>query len=117
MKKTIIKIILLIFVLGGVYYFLNVNGFSFNKKEFKQQIDSLNSQINLRDDTIKMKEQEINVFENVIENSQKSIDKNNNKINEIHETYKIQVQNIDSYDVLNLEKFFSDRYADSTDTK
>ena len=81
------------------------------------KVDSLNTQIKLRDDSIKLKESEIKGFEVGIKRSQVAIDNNNDKIDELYDKFNVQVRTVDSYDVVQLEYFFTDRYKDSASIK
>jgi chromosome segregation ATPase len=117
MKKTLISGILVILALVAVYFIFLDRGFNYDKKELKKTIDSLNTEIELKEDTINIKEEEIHVFEDKVEHAQKTIDANNVKIKNLNKKHEIQVLTIDSYDVNQLEQFFSDRYRDTTSTK
>ena len=117
MKKPIIRLIILIFVLSLVYYFFFKNGKNFDKTEMDHKVDSLNAQIKLREDSIKLKESEIKGFEVGVKRSQVAIDNNNDKIDELYDKFNVQVRTVDSYDVVQLEYFFTDRYKDSASIK
>lgn len=117
MKKTLITVILVILAAATVYFIFLDRGLNYDKKELKKTIDSLNKEIDLKEDTINIKEEEVHVFENQVEHAQKTIDANNVKIKNLNKKHEIQVLTIDSYDVLQLEQFFTDRYRDSSGTK
>ena len=117
MKKTIITGILVILAALTVYFIFSNRGLNYDKKEFKKQIDSLNTEIDLKEDTINIKEEEIHVFEDKVDNAQKTIDDNNLKIKKLNKKYEIQILTVDNLDINQLEKFFTDRYRDTTSTK
>jgi hypothetical protein len=117
MKKSLITVILVILAAVAVYFIFLDRGLNYDKKELKKAIDSLNKEIVLKEDTINIKEEEIHVFEEKVEQAQKTIDANNIKIKNLNKKHEIQVLTIDSYDVNQLEQFFSDRYRDTTSTK
>ena len=117
MKKTLITVILVILAAVAVYFLFLDRGLSYDKKALKQQIDSLDNELKLKDDTINIKEEEIHVFEDKVDHAQKTIDANNVKIKKLNQDHEKQVLIIDSYDVAQLEKLFTDRYKDTTNTK
>ena len=117
MKKTLITLILVILAAAAVYFMFLDRGLNYDKKELKKTIDSLNKEIDLKEDTINIKEEEVHEFENQVERAQKTIDANNVKIKKLNQKHEIQVLTIDSYDVNQLEQFFTDRYRDSSSTK
>jgi hypothetical protein len=77
----------------------------------------MNKEIDLKEDTINIKEEEVHVFENQVERAQKTIDVNNVKIKKLNQKHEIQILTIDSYDVTQLEQFFTNRYRDSSSIK
>lgn len=118
MKKTLITVILVILAATAVYFIFLDRDLNYDKQELKKTIDSLNKEINLKEDTINIKEEEeVHVFENQVERAQKTIDVNNVKIKKLNQKHEIQILTIDSYDVAQLEQFFTNRYRDSSSTK
>ena len=117
MKKALITVILVILAAVAVYFIFLDRGLNYDKKALKQQIDSLDNELKLKDDTINIKEEEIHVFEDKVDHAQKAIDANNVKIKKLNQEHEKQVLIIDSYDVAQLEKLFTDRYKDTTNTK
>ncbi len=117
MKNSVISIILLILAAVAVYFIWSNQGSNYDKKQLEKTIDSLNLEISHNETIIKNKEQDINLFKDKIDIAQKTIDSNNVKIEIQYRKYEIQVRDIDSYDVVQLEQLFADRYRDSTGTK
>jgi preprotein translocase subunit SecF len=117
MKKTLITVILVILAATAVYFIFLDRGLNYDKQELKKTIDSLNKEIDLKEDTINIKEEEVHVFENQVERAQKTIDVNNVKIKKLNQKHEIQILTIDSYDVNQLEQFFTNRYRDSSSIK
>ena len=117
MKKTALSVILVILAEIVIYFIFKDKGLNYDKKALKTKIDSLDNQLKLKEDTINVKEAEIQVIESKVEHAQEVINANNSKINKIRSNYEIQVRTVDSYDVIQLEKFFTDRYSDTTSIK
>lgn len=89
----------------------------FQDKELVQTIDSLNTEIQYLSDTIEIKEQEIGMYVDMIATAEQTLLENEGKIKIIRQAYEVQIQTVDSYDINQLEQFFSDRYKDTTYTK
>lgn len=117
MKKTLITVILVILAATAVYFIFLDRGLNYDKQKFEKKIDSLNKEIDRKKDTINIKEEEVHVFENQVERAQKTIDVNNVKIKKLNQKHEIQILTIDSYDVDQLEQFFTNRYRDSSSIK
>jgi hypothetical protein len=108
MKKYIIVILILI-----VSALLLYPG-SYNQSEYEQAIDSLNVEINLKEDSIKISQVKIDTLEHMVEVAETKLEENQGKVRKIYETYEVQIQSVDSYDINQLEQFFSDRYKDTS---
>jgi hypothetical protein len=108
MKKYIIVILILI-----VSALLLYPG-SYNESEYEQAIDSLNVEINLKEDSIKISQVKIDTLEHRVEVAETKLEENQGKVRKIYETYEVQIQSVDSYDINQLEQFFSDRYKDTS---
>jgi hypothetical protein len=108
MKKYIIVVLILI-----VSALLLYPG-SYNASEYEQAIDSLNVEINLKGDSIKISQVKIDTLEHRVEVAETKLGDNQGKVRKIYETYEIQIQSVDSYDINQLEQFFSDRYKDTS---
>jgi hypothetical protein len=108
MKKYIIVILILI-----VSALLLYPG-SYNESEYEQAIDSLNVEINLKEDSIKISQVKIDTLEHMVEVAETKLEENQGKVRKIYETYEVQIQSVDSYDINQLEQFFSDRYKDTS---
>lgn len=111
MKKYIIVVLIII-----VSALLLYPG-SYNESEYKQAIDSLNVEIHLKEDSIKTSQVKIDTLEHKVELAEIKLGENQGKVRKIYETYEVQIQSVDSYDVNQLEQFFSDRYKDTSSTK
>jgi hypothetical protein len=108
MKKYIIVVLILI-----VSALLLYPG-SYNESEYEQAIDSLNVEINLKEDSIKISQVKIDTLEHRVEVAETKLEENQGKVRKIYETYEVQIQSVDSYDINQLEQFFSDRYKDTS---
>lgn len=111
--KTVIAIIIVI--VGCLLIFNQYQGYDFKKSE--KIIDSLNAQIKIKEDSIAVFQKEICIFVDRVEVAEKKLEENRNKVKKIYEIYEVQIQTIDSYDVNQLEQFFSDRYKDKASTQ
>lgn len=111
--KTVIIVISI--VIGCFLIFNQYQGYDFKKSE--KVIDSLNAQIKIKEDSIAVFQKEICTFVDRVEIAEKKLEENKTKVKKIYEIYEVQIQTIDSYDVNQLEQFFSDRYKDKTSTK
>ena len=111
--KTVIAIIVVI--AGCLLVFNQYQGYDFKKSE--KVIDSLNAQIKIKQDSIAVFQKEICIFVDRVEIAEKKLEENRNKVKKIYEIYEVQIQTIDSYDVNQLEQFFSDRYKDKASTQ
>lgn len=117
MKNSIISGILLILALVVIYFIFMNSRQNYDKKALEKTIDSLNLEISNKEIIIKNKESDINTFKDKIDQAQKIIDSNNAKIKRIYIKHEIQIRDIDSYDVVQLEQFFANRYRDTSGTK
>lgn len=113
MKKIIS--ILIVFLIVFVTYFYYPNPLVVEKYETK--IDSLNVEIQIKKDSIEIAENKINLLEDKVFFAEEKLEENKKKVKKIYEDYEVQIQTIDSYDIDQLEQFFSDRYQDSTSTQ
>lgn len=111
--KNIVIIILI--VIGCLLIFNQYQGYDFKKSE--KVIDSLNAQIKIKEDSIAVFQKEICTFVDKVEIAEKKLEENKIKVKKIYEIYEVQIQTIDSYDVNQLEQFFSDRYKDKASTQ
>jgi thioredoxin-related protein len=111
--KTVIAVVLIL--IGCFLLFNQYQGFDFKKSE--KVIDSLNVEIKIKEDSILVFQKEICIFVDKVEVAEKKLEENKIKIKKIYEIYEVQIQTIDSYDVNQLEQFFSDRYKNKTSTK
>jgi hypothetical protein len=111
MKKYIIVFLILI-----VSALLLYPG-SYNESEYEQAIDSLNVEIHLKEDSIKISQVKIDTLEHRVEVAETKLEENQGKVRKIYETYEVQVQSVDSYDINQLEQFFSDRYKDTSSSE
>lgn len=112
MKKVIVIVLILV---GFLLVFNQYQGYDFKKSE--KVIDSLNLQIKIKEDSIAVFQKEICTFVDKVEIAEKKLEENKTKVKKIYQIYEIQIQTIDSYDVNQLEQFFSDRYKDTASTK
>lgn len=112
MKTVVIAITIL---LGCFLIFNQYQGYDF--KESQKVIDSLNAQIKIKEDSIEVFQKEICIFVDRVEIAEKKLEENKIKVKKIYEIYEVQIQTIDSYDVNQLEQFFSDRYKDKASTE
>jgi hypothetical protein len=108
MKKYII--IALILIVSALLLYPG----SYNESEYEQAIDSLNVEIHLKEDSIKISQVKIDTLEHRVEVAETKLEENQGKVRKIYETYEIQIQSVDSYDIDQLEQFFSDRYKDTS---
>lgn len=79
----------------------------------KYRIDSLNRELVLKGDSIKLKDGQIQYYKDLIAQYQKIIDKNNIQLKEIKDLYDKKSSVIDNYDIIELDSFFSARYKKS----
>lgn len=113
MKKTLI---LVIFVFVGAAIIFYRSGV---KKElaYKQQIEDLNKQIKDKEDSINAYREQVDIFIDKVHRAEMQLDENRNKIKNIYKEYEVRLLSIDSYDINELERFFAERYKDSTSTQ
>ena len=111
MKKYII--IALILIVSALLLYPG----SYNESEYEQAIDSLNVEIHLKEDSIKISQVKIDTLEHRVEVAETKLEENQGKVRKIYETYEIQIQSVDSYDIDQLEQFFSDRYKDTSSSE
>jgi hypothetical protein len=108
MKKYII--VALILIISALLLYPG----SYNESEYVQAIDSLNVEIHLKEDSIKISQVKIDTLEHRVEVAEIKLEENQGKVRKIYETYEVQIQSVDSYDINQLEQFFSDRYKDTS---
>jgi hypothetical protein len=111
MKQYIITGIIVIIAIALLY------PGSYDDSKYEQAIDSLNVEIQIKQDSIKISQLKIDTLEHKVQLAEDKIRDNQGKVRKIYETYEIQIQSVDSYDINQLEQFFSDRYKDTTGTK
>jgi hypothetical protein len=111
MKQYIITGIIIIIAIALLY------PGSYDDSKYEQAIDSLNVEIQIKQDSIKISQLKIDTLEHKVQLAEDKIRDNQGKVRKIYETYEIQIQSVDSYDINQLEQFFSDRYKDTTGTK
>ena len=116
MKYKILSVILIIFVVGFLYFqfkkHYTVSTID-NIEQYKKLEDSLNIEIARMNTIIGQQNDKIIEYEEKIKSADSGIVKNNVKIKEIHDKYEIQVHAIDSYNVIQLQNFLTGRYTDS----
>jgi peptidoglycan hydrolase CwlO-like protein len=110
MKKTLILVIFVFVGAAIIFYRAGV------KKElaYKQQIEDLNTKIKSKEDSIHFYEGQIDIFVDKVHRTEMKLEENQTKIKKIYKEYEVHLLSIDSYDIDELERFFSDRYKDST---
>lgn len=110
MKKTLILVIFVFLGAAIIFYRAGV------KKElaYKQQIEDLNTKIKSKEDSIHFYEGQIDIFVDKVRRTEMKLEENQTKIKKIYKEYEVHLLSIDSYDIDELERFFSDRYKDST---
>jgi septal ring factor EnvC (AmiA/AmiB activator) len=112
MKKIIIAALI---VLGAFLVFHEYKGH--NIEGSQKIIDSLNAKIKIKEDSIVVFQNQISIFASKVAVAEEKIKDNQSKVKKIYQTYEVQIQTIDSYDVSELEQFFSDRYKDTESIK
>lgn len=111
--KTVVAVIIIL--IGCLLLFNQYQGYNFKKSE--KVLDSLNVQIKIKEDSIGVFQKEICTFVDKVEVAEKKLEENKLKVKKIYEIYEVQIQTVDSYDVNQLEQFFSDRYKDKASTE
>jgi peptidoglycan hydrolase CwlO-like protein len=113
MKKTLILVIFVFVGAAIIFYRSNV------KKElaYKEQIKDLNSQIKAKEDSINAYREQVDIFVDKVHRAEMQLEENQTKIKKIYKEYEVHLLSIDSYDIDELERFFSNRYKDSTSTE
>jgi predicted nucleic acid-binding Zn-ribbon protein len=111
MKKYIIAGIIIIIAIALLY------PGSYDNSKYEKAIDSLNVEIQIKEDSIKVAQVKIDTLEHRVEVAETKLEENQGKVRKIYETYEIQIQSVDSYDIDQLEQFFSDRYKDTASTE
>jgi uncharacterized protein YoxC len=114
MKNLIIVIVAVAFVYLIFFTFRNA---SYNSKDLKKTIDSLNTQISIKEDSIKLARVQIDTLNHKIEIAEQKINENQVKIVTIYKRYETKIPVIDSYDINQLELFFSEKFKDSSKAK
>ena len=114
MKNLIIVIVAVAFVYLIFFTFRNT---SYNSRDLKNTIDSLNVQISLKQDSIEKSRIQIDTLNYRIEAAEKKLTENQVKIITIYKRYETKIPVIDSYDVTQLELFFSEKFKDSSKVK
>ena len=113
MKKTLILVIFVFVGAAIIFYRSNV------KKElaYKQQIEELNHQIKAKEDSINAFREQVDIFVDKVHRAEMQLEENQTKIKKIYKEYEVHLLSIDSYDINELERFFSNRYKDSISTE
>jgi hypothetical protein len=113
MKKFIIITIFVFIGAAIIFYRSNVK----REVEYKKAIDSLNHQIDLREDSIIAFREQVEIFVEKVHRAETQLQENKLKIKKIYKEYEIHLLSVDSYDIDELERFFANRYKDSTSTE
>lgn len=113
MKKFVIITIFVFIGAAVIFYRSNV------KKElaYKQQIEDLNNQIKAKEDSINAFREKVDIFVEKVHRAEKQLEENKTKIKKIYKEYEIHLLSVDSYDIDELERYFANRYKDSTSTE
>lgn len=113
MKKTLILVVFVFVGAAIIFYRSSV------KKElaYKQQIEDLNNQIKAKQDSINAFREQVDIFVDKVHRAEMQLEENQTKIKKIYKEYEVHLLSIDSYDIDELERFFSNRYKDSTSTE
>jgi len=113
MKKLLV---LIVFIAAGIIIFLDR---SIKKREldYKSKIDSLNTQIQLKEDSIIAFKEKVDIFVDRVNRAEVKLEENQNKIKKLYKEYEVHLLSIDSYDIDELESFFASRYKESDSTK
>jgi hypothetical protein len=107
MKNFIIAIVAVAFV---YLIFFTFRSASYNSRDLKKTIDSLNTQIVLKEDSIKIARIQIDTLNHRVEIAEQKLNENQVKIVTIYKKYETKIPVIDSYDINQLELFFSEKY-------
>lgn len=113
MKKTLILVLFVFVGAAVIFYRSNVK----KELDYKQQIQDLNNQIKAKEDTINAYIEQIDIFVDKVHRAEMQLEKNQTKIKKIYKEYEVHLLSIDSYDIDELERFFANRYKDSTSTE
>lgn len=113
MKKFIIITVFVFIGAAIIFYRSNVK----REVEYKKAIDSLNHQIDLREDSIIAFREQVEIFVEKVHRAETQLQENKLKIKKIYKEYEIHLLSVDSYDIDELERFFANRYKDSTSTE
>lgn len=113
MKKTLI-LILFVFVGAAIIFYRS----SVKKElEHKEIVKDLNNQIKSKQDSINFFRDQIDIFVDKVHRAEMQLEENQSKIKKIYKEYEVHLLSVDSYDINELERFFSNRYKDSTSTE
>lgn len=113
MKKFVIITIFVFIGAAIIFYRSNIK----KEIEYKKAIDSLNNEIQLKEDSIVAFREQVGIFVNKVHEAEKKLEENKTKIKKIYKEYEIRLLSVDSYDIDELERFFANRYKDSTSTE
>jgi len=113
MKKFIIITVFVFIGAAIIFYRSNVK----KEIEYKKAIDSLNYQIHLKEDSIITYREKVEIFVDKVHRAEVQLQENKLKIKKIYKEYEIHLLSVDSYDIDELERFFANRYKDSTSTE
>jgi hypothetical protein len=113
MKKFIIITVFVFIGAAIIFYRSNVK----KEIEYKKAIDSLNYQIHLKEDSIIAYREKVEIFVDKVHRAEVQLQENKLKIKKIYKEYEIHLLSVDSYDIDELERFFANRYKDSTSTE
>lgn len=106
--KDIITIVFLLIILYCMYFILIPS--SKLAEETYNKIDSLNSHIDSLETINNKLDSQIVIYNNQITEIDKSIDRIKNEKTIIKEIYHEKINNVDNYNVNQLDSFFTERY-------
>lgn len=113
MKKFVIITIFVFIGAAIIFYRSNVK----KEIEYKKAIDSLTHQVHLKEDSIVAYKEQVGIFVDKVRRAEAQLEENKTKIKKIYKEYEIHLLSVDSYDIDELERFFANRYKDSTSTE
>lgn len=113
MKKFIIITIFVFIGAAIIFYRSNVK----KDLEYQKVINDLNNQIKVKEDSIVLFREKVELFVDRVYKAEKQLEENKTKIKKIYKEYEIHLLSVDSYDIDELERFFANRYKDSTSTE
>jgi len=113
MKKTLILVIFVFVGAAIIFYRSSVK----KELEYKQIVKDLNNQIQLKEDSINAYREQVDIFVDKVHRAEMQLEENQTKIKKIYKEYEVHLLSVDSYDIDELERFFSNRYKDSVSTQ